>query len=242
LIFGYRFEHAVKAFEQGEYQDAVEQFQAVQQGYPQFTRAPEALYTAAEILSLFLEKDQEALLSYLLLIRDYPQSDWATKARLQAALLYKNRLRDYSQALALLQKAVDAGIEAADRVQYEIADSYFLLNNFEQARIEFESLEKSFPDSPLLAEVRFRIGMTQAFEKSYKAAAESFRRVMTSWPESRYALEAQFQLAVVLVEQERLREALELLQGLRGRYPSTQALEQRINRVEERISKKKKAI
>lgn len=241
-ISNVRFAWAEQAFERGDYQGAVQRFQALQRGYPQYSRAAEALFTSGEILGLFLDKNQDALLAYLLLIRDYPQSDWAMRARLKAALLYKNQLRDYSQALSLLQKVVDAGGDEADRVQYEIADSYFQLNNFEQARIEFESLEKSFPNSALLAEVRFRIGMTQAFEKSYRGAAESFRRVIDSWPDSRYALEAQFQLAVVLIEQERLRDALEMLQGLRGRYPNPQALEQRIERVEERISKKKKAI
>lgn len=241
-IYGYRFKRAEQSFEQGDYQAAAGQFQAVQQGFPRFSRAPEALFTAGEILNLFLNRHQEALLAYLLLVRDYPQSAWATRARLQAALIYKNRLHDYGQALTLLQKAIDVGIDGADRVQYQIADCYFLLNNFEQARIEFESLEKSFPDSPLLAEVRFRIGMTQAFEKNYPSAAASFRRVLTVWPESRFALEAKFQLAAVLIEQERLREALEQLQQLRGHYPNEQALQQRIERVEERISKKKKAI
>lgn len=241
-IYSYYFQRAEQSFEQGDYRQAVGEFQSLQRGYPHFSRAPEALFTASEILDLFLNQHQEALLDYLVLIRDYPGSRWATRARLQAALIYKNRLHDYGQALPLLQKAIETGIDRADKVQYQIADCYFLLNNFEQARIEFESLEKSYPDSPLLAEVSFRIGMSQAVEKNYTAAAESFRQVMTTWPQSRFAEEAGFQLASVLIEQEHLRQALEQLQKLRGHYPNEQALQQRIERVKERISKKKKAI
>ena len=88
-----------------------------------------------------------------------------------------------------------------------MADCYFRLNNFEQARIEFESLLKNYPDSALIAEVQYRIAMTYALEGKLPEAAAAYRLVMERWPDSPYALEASFGLATVLEEQEKLLEA-----------------------------------
>lgn len=240
-ILDYRFARAEALLDRGETAAAAAAFQRFQANHPRQRLAPEALFRAGEILHLYEQKQQEALLVYLLVIRDYPQSRWAHEARVQAADIYKNRLSDYNQAISLLQKIADSDFPGAASVQYEIADCYFRLNNFEQARIEFEGLQKAFPDSPLLPEVQFRIGMTLALERNFPAAIAALQKVVELWPGNRYAIEARFQLAALYVEQELLQKALELLVGLRGQYPEPIALEKRIERVEERIRKKRKA-
>jgi hypothetical protein len=65
---------------------------------------------------------------------------------------------------------------------------------------------------------------------------------MERWKESPYALEAGFGLATVLEEQEKLVEALNILEGLAGIYPKQDILERKTAQVRERIEKKKKAI
>lgn len=241
-IFAYRFERASRLLKQERYRDAVAAFQALQEDYPSRADAPRALYLAAETRHLYLQQEQEALLAYLLLARDYPDAPEALKAQLRAADLYKNHLREYGQALALLQKVADSNPPNPDQVQYEIADTYFRLNNFEQARIEFESLATSFPDSILLPEVQYRIGMALVFEKRLPEAASALKQVAELWPGHRYAIEARFHLAGVLEEQELLQRALGVLRELQGVYPQPEILALRTRQVEERIRKKKKAI
>jgi TolA-binding protein len=241
-IFSYRFERAGRLLETKQYQAAVAAFQSLGQGHPDLTGAPRAFYLAAESQQLYLQQPQEALLAYLSLARDYPDSPEALDAQLRAAEIYKNDLRDYNQALALLQKVADSNPPLPDQVQYEIADTYFRLNNFEQARIEFESLSANYPESPLLPEVQYRIGMALVLEKNLPAAARALKRVAETWPGHRYAIEARFHLAGVLEEQEYLQQALELLKKLQGVYPQEEILEQRMRQVEERMHKKKKAI
>jgi TolA-binding protein len=65
---------------------------------------------------------------------------------------------------------------------------------------------------------------------------------MQDWPDSSYAIEARFGLAVVLEEQEKLLEALKILEELDGIYPKQDILKKKIDQVRERIAKKKKAI
>jgi TolA-binding protein len=116
------------------------------------------------------------------------------------------------------------------------------LNNFAQARIEFESLLKNYPQSALFAEVQYRIAMTYALEGKLPEAAGVYRLVIENWVESPYALEARFGLATVLEEQEKLVEALKILEDLAESYPKQDILKRKTAQVRERIEKKKKAI
>ena len=163
-------------------------------------------------------------------------------ARRQIAVLYKYRLNDCGQAIAVYQKILDQPGQENDQLQYEVADCYFRLNNFEQARIEFDSLLKNYPDSLLIAEVQYRIAMTYALEGKLPEAAGAYRLVIEKWVGSPHALEASFGLATVLEEQEELLEALKILEELAGIYPKQDILERKTAQVRERIEKKKKAI
>lgn len=236
-----RFESGISLLAKGHYVEAVDQFQDVYRDHPDFVRAPEAFFQTAEILNHYLKNHQEALLCYLMLERDYPESPRLLEAQRQIAEIYKYRLEDYVLAIAAYQKVLDGNPDQADRIQYELADSYFRLNNFEQARIEFGSLLKNYPESSLLPEVQFRIAVTYALEGQLPEAAGAYRVVSERWPDSSYAPEAQFGLAAILEEQEELEKALEVLEGL-DNYANPDVLKQKIEKVRDRIAKKKKAV
>ncbi len=236
------YAQAEALLEQGDYAPAAKAFRRLYERHPSFSLAPQAIFQSGEILNLYLQSYQEALLAYLLVEKDYPSTELSRRAQRQVAEIYKNRLRDFPRAIVAYQKLLDSGADGGDRIQYEVADAYFRLENFEQARIEFESLQKNFPDSPLLAEVQYRIAVTWSLEGRLKEAENAFRLVSERWPESSYALEARFGLATSLEEREELREALGVLEALRGVYPNAEALEKKLAQVQERIRKKKKAI
>jgi TolA-binding protein len=236
------FQKGLALRQAGRYVEAVDLFVKLHDEYPSFVRVPQALYQTAEIEDLFLGRYSDALLTYLLLERDYPDAAEVYPARQQVAFLYKYRLNDCSQAIAVYQKVLDQPGQQKDQLQYEVADCYFRLNNFAQARIEFDSLLKNYPDSGLVAEVQYRIAMTYALEGKLPEAAGAYRLVMEKWAGSPYALEASFGLATVLEEQEELLEALKILEELAGIYPKQDILERKTEQVRERIEKKKKAI
>ncbi len=228
--------------EKGEYEEAVDLFRRIFERHPRFHLASQSIFQAGEILNLYLKQYHEALLAYLHVEKDYPESEWAAKAQMHVAEIYKYRLRDYGRAIIAYQKVIDAGNGNGDEVQYEIADAYFRLENYEQARIEFESLGKNFADSSLLAEVNYRIAIAWSLDGELLEAEKNFRRTMEEFPESPYAREAAFGLASVLEEQEKLREALKILEDLDGTYSNPEVLAKKTEQVRERIRKKKKAI
>ena len=236
------FQAGLALREAGKYAAAAELFSRLHAKHPAFEKAPQALFQAAEIQDLYLGRYADALLTYLLLERDYPSAAEVEPARRQVAVLYKYRLNDCSQAIAVYQKVLDQPDSDSPQLQYEVADCYFRLNNFEQARIEFEGLLKNYPTSELCAEVQYRIAMTYALEGKLADAAAAYRQMIQDWPESPYALEANFGLATVLEEREELLEALKILEELAGIYPKQDILERKTAQVRERIAKKKKAI
>ena len=236
------FQKGLVLRQEGQYVEAVKLFEQLHDEYPDFVRVPQALFQAAEVQDLYLGRYSDALLTYLLLERDFPDAAEVVPARKQVAILYKYRLNDCSQAIAVYQKVLDQPDLGNDQLQYEVADCYFRLNNFDQARIEFDSLQKNYPDSGLIAEVQYRIAMTYALEGKLPEAAGAYRLVVERWMESSYALEASFGLATVLEEQEELLEALKILEDLAGIYPKQDILERKTEQVRERIEKKKKAI
>ncbi len=236
------FQKGLALRQAGKYIEAVEIFDQLHDEYPDFVRVPQSLFQVGEIQDLYLGRYSDALLTYLLLERDYPEAVEVVPARKQVAVLYKYRLNDCDQAIAVYQKVLDQPGPENDQLQYEVADCYFRLNNFDQARIEFDSLHKNYPQSLLIAEVQYRVAMTYALEGKLPEAAGAYRLVMERWAESPYALEASFSLATVLEEQEELLEALKILESLAGTYPNQAILERKTAQVRERIEKKKKAI
>jgi TolA-binding protein len=236
------FQEGLALRQEGKYGEAVELFEKLHDEHPAFERLPEVLFQTAEIQDLYLNRPADALLNYLMLERDFPEAAEVIPAMQQIAVIYKYRLNDCGQAIAVYQKVLDHPVPQKDLLQYEVADCYFRLNHFDQARIELESLLNNYPESSLIAEVQYRMAVTYALEGKLAEAAGAYRLVIERWVDSPYALEASFGLATVLEEQEKLLEALKILEDLAGLYPKQDILERKTEQVRERIQKKKKAI
>ena len=237
-----RYHQGLSRVDQGSFEEAVEIFRELREDYPQRTVAPKALFQEGEVHYLFLQQFPEALVAYLLLLRDYPTSEFSGKAQRQVAEIYKYGLRDCPKSIVAFQKLLNSVITDGDQVQNEIADCYFRLQNFEQARIEFESLLKNYPDSPLQAEATYRIGVTLSLEGDLDAAEKTFLQIPEKWPDSPFVSEAKLGLAGVFEERSELQRALDLLLDLQENYPKPQVLKQRIDQIQDRIAQKKKAI
>lgn len=226
---------------QGRAEQALTAYERLFDGYARSEKAPEALFRAARICRYDLRQDQRALLYFLRLENDYPESGYLPQAQLEAAELTKYRLRDFTQAIVIYQRLLDRGPQDGDRILYEIADCYFRLNNFSQARIELDALLERYPHSPLSAEVLYRSAGAALLDGQKDVARNSFQRLIETYPKSPYALEARFSLAEMLESEERLKEALKAYRGL-SNYPKGELLKDKIVRLEQRIAKKKKAL
>ena len=235
------FEAAVKQESLGEVDAAQQLYQQLYQQYPQSDLAAEALLRSGQIWQYDRRQDQQALLSYLQLEHDFPNHPLVRKAQETAAHIIKYSLRDYSRAIGFYQRLLDQPTDEADKYLYEIADCYFRLDNYSQARIELETLLEEKPESSLLPDVLYRKGGLLLLENRLDAARADWQRLVDEFPDSNYSVQARFNLAMLLEEDDRLQQALKLYQQLED-YPRPSLLEEKIEHLKKRIAAKKKAI
>ncbi|NOY12441.1 MAG: tetratricopeptide repeat protein [Deltaproteobacteria bacterium] len=181
------------------------------------------------------------MLAYLQLEHDFPDHPLVRTAQLAAARIVKYSLRDYFRAISFYQRLREQPGGDQDQYLYEIADCYFRLDNYTQARIELDTLLEKFPQSPLLPDVLYRRGGLLLLENRLSAAREDWQRLIEQFPDSSYSLQARFNLAKMLEEDDRLLEALDLYRQLEG-YPRPALLQEKIKHLKKRIAEKKKAI
>lgn len=234
------YHRAEELLAQGSYDQAVKVLTELHREHPGHALGREALYKVAEVRSLYQQQFAEAILAFLAVEENYPNSDSGLQAQREVADIYKNKLRDYPRAVVFYKQLLARGVEDSDRMQHEIADAYFRMNDFKQALLEYQTLRSDYPDSPLQAEIRYRMGITLSLQGKGKEAESVFREVISLWPQSPFALESKFSLAAVLEERDELAAAMKVLEELKGSYPNTELLNRRLEQLRERLVNKKR--
>lgn len=235
------FDAAVKHESRGEVEAALQLYLQLSQEYPQSERAAQALLRSGNIWQYDQQQDQQALLSYLQLEHDFPDHPLVQTAQEAAAYIIKYSLRDYSRAIGFYQRLLEQPAGHHDQYLYEIADCYFRLDNYTQARIELETLLEKHPQSPLLPDLLYRKGGLLLLESRFSDARKDWQQLIEQFPDSSYSVQARFNLAKLLEEEDLLQQALELYQQLKD-FPRPALLEEKIKRLKQRIATKKKAI
>ncbi|MCD6186818.1 MAG: tetratricopeptide repeat protein [Desulfuromusa sp.] len=235
------FAKGVKLESLGQIVAAEESYRELYQQYPRAEEAAEALFKIARLSQYDHQDEQMALLNYLQLEHDYPESPLVLPAREAAAQIVKYTLRDYSRAIEFYQRLLDLNLGNPEQYYYEIADCYFRLENYPQARIELETLLENFPHSPLAASVLYRKGGILLLEGRVDEARQDWQSLIEQYPDSSYQVQARFDLAKLLEEEGSLEAALQSYQQLEGfSYPAL--LQKKIDHLEQRIKAKKGAI
>ena len=224
-----------------QFETAEALYQQLSQDYAATPQAPEALYRLARIEQYNRQNLRKALLWYLRLEKAYPDNPLVHATRRESARISKYSLGDFAQAISFYERLLLSGDENGDRYLFEIADCYFQLGNYVQARIELEILGENYPDSPLLVEALYRKGGLLVLEGRNKEAGETWTALVERYPESIYRSQAEFDLAKLLEEDGRLAEALKKYQEIDD-FPQPQLLEEKIEHLKKRIAEKKKAV
>lgn len=235
------FAAGVKLESLGQVATAKMKYQEVYQRYPHTQEAAESLFRVAKLWQFDHQDMQQALLNYLKLEHDYPNSPLVLSAREEAARIVKYTLRDYSRALEFYQRLLDLNTGTPDQYYYEIADCYFRLKNYPQARIELETLLEKYPQSALIPDVLYRKAGILLLEGRVEDARQDWGHVIERFPNSKYRIQAEFDLAKILEEEGHLKDALQHYRQLDGEVEPA-LLDEKIKHLEQRITEKKEAI
>jgi len=222
----------------GQVDAAEKTYREIYEKHPQTVEAAKALFKIAKIEQYDRQDEQRALLNYLQLERDYPESPLVLEAREAAAQIVKYTLRDYSRAIEFYYHLLEIGGGQPDHYYYEIADCYFRLKNYPQARIELELLLEKYPDSSLAAEAQYRRAGLFLLEGDGTAAKKVWQQLIETYPESRFRFLSELDLAKQLEENGMFEEALTRYQSLAAEN-KIPLLSEKITHLQQRIAKKK---
>lgn len=238
---GQLLEKAIKQESYHQLEDALGSYENIIHSYPGTQEAEIALYNTALLWQTDLKDMKKALLLYLQLERDYPESKYLFSARKEAAWIVKYSLHDYSQAIGYYQRLYEMTGQGGDQFVYEMADCYFRLENYTQARIELENLLSVYPQSSLKTVALYRIGGLYLLENNPEKTRDAWQKLIEEFPDSAYRKQAEFSLARLYEESGRLEKALEAYRNLSG-FEQSSLLETKIMSLKQRISEKNKVI
>ena len=144
--------------EEGNFEDAYQEFRLVAEKYPNGEFGAEALYKSAESLEK-LARSTEAAETFDLFSTRYPDNALAGAAMLRAGdVLFGSQ--DFDEAVTRYQWIVDAGKTPAvqEQTHYRLALAQHNQKNFAGSAATFQALLQKFPESNRRAEAHFRIG------------------------------------------------------------------------------------
>ena len=227
---------------QGDYTTGEELLRKVIAQAPESKTSIKALYKLGFALESSSRDFDGALFNYSEFIRlsKDPVSNYEVQKRI--ANLYYENFQDSKKAITAYRKLISLNPDSLemDFFQFRIAESYFRLNNFDQARQEYRLLLDKFPKSQFAARTRFEIGNAYYMEGRYDVAIEALKQVERYHPTSEYAVEAEFLTAECYDHEDKLQSALQEYNELQGRYPVPAVLAAQIEGVKKRMSKMSK--
>jgi len=156
--------------------------------------------------------------------------DAATIADLQAAVdAYQKLVADFPER------------QETRRAQLEIANAYFQLKNYEQARTESEAVINRWPQSPEALQARFQIANSYYVQTRYAEAIAVYERLIEDKPDRALAALVLFELGNCFQELEQPERALAYYYACLVDHPDPMLVQRRIKRVRERTQRARPA-
>ena len=152
--------------------------------------------------------------AYRHLIENYPEAPETFLARTHLAEMLRDRLNDVTGAIAQYKALATAypGRPGSDDFQYQVADGYFLLRDYVQARSEARALIDRFDGSARASQARFLIASCYELEGQRPEAIKAYEDLLSRDPHGELDPKARLALAKLLEQQGDGERALQLLQ------------------------------
>ncbi len=199
------------AYNEKDWNRAIDEFRQVESDHGQSYIAPESLL-AIVYSNLALERFSEAEQNLFLLGETYPT-------------FLKEPAVHYAQGIVALHKGDYSGAEKALKrvkaaeAQFYLGKTYLLSKRAFLAAAAFEQLIKDYPESDLKEEAQFFIGDSFFLAEDYTGAISKYQKFISLWPESPLRVSALFRIGSSYFQRRNYVEARAHFQSVLDRYP-----------------------
>ncbi len=234
-----RFKNAEQDFGGGRFTEAIEKYDYIANNFQLTPYAPKSWYRIAYIYGHFLENKRKAIDVYYTLISVYPKSPWTLSARRDLAEIYSAD-GDHTKAVEQYQWILDNMKDSVEgeKYRYIIAEEYFKMNDFMQARAEINELLENAHSKDIIAKAYFLRANSYYIEGDSNKAIDAYEETISAVPDPKIALKARFNLAKALEGADRLKEALDVLETLKDEYPNKEAVIASMDWIKKRMREK----
>jgi len=127
----------------------------------------------------------------------------------------------------------------AEMREYEAALNLSSAGKFKEAQAAFQAFITAHPKSPQLPSANYWLGHSLYQQKLYGPSATAFGRVAASWPKDAKAPDAMLAQANALVSAQDVKGAIQVLETLVEKYPTSPVVETARSRLKTLAPKKK---
>ncbi|HUU03220.1 MAG TPA: tetratricopeptide repeat protein [Myxococcota bacterium] len=161
-----------------------------------------SLYEVGRIEHLYLNQPQRAVARLREAVKIFPEANFAFKAQKEIAFIFYDRLRDYRTAALEFERLVNAFPDRDDiwKYQYRIAQSYFMIREFDQARAEVRLLLEKHKKGRIAAEAMLLVANSYYVQGRYREAAEAHQALLNIRPSEQIEARSLFEMGMCYQE------------------------------------------
>lgn len=232
------FNRGVKYQSNGEFKEALLEFDKVMKREPSNTIALRAARESVKILLYDTKNYEKAIdaLKFLILYSNNPDERW--KSQSQVAQIYFDNLAWYDKALLEYSKLLTGDLPKDEslKVRLAIARTYYYLGQFAQSSSEASSIlvEQDVSDDQAFDVYLLQANINQSLKK-YTEAAKALEQLMVRFPERAKKENIGINLALCYEELGVYKEALRVLESLKDYYKPKEYIDLRIKKLKDRL-------
>jgi len=199
-----------------------------------------SLMNMASVHYFYLKENENALRILDSLIQKTTHITRIIKALRMRASIFHYSVKDFEKALLAYQRVLDFDLTRREKseVFFEIAQCYFLMGQYEQARVEFSKSSELTENLFLKERVSYEIATSFFLESLYVQAEMAYKKHQKNFLKGKYDLQVAFNLAKSLESQEKLTEAIIVYKEILKDNPQQQIAKLKLKKVEERYKTK----
>ena len=239
--FGSYLKRAEEAFQDKNFNRAIELNLKALRLYPKHERTPEVLLSIGDIYNFSLNNQEKAGKAYEMLTQQFPKTIFARKAFQNSAEMYE-KSQQYQNALLAYQGILDHFPygEDIDMTRFKVALMALKLKKFEPARRSLMQIIEKNPQTPIADQVLYQLGTAFFMEGAIRESIQVLEVAAEKYPDSPLNTEMKFTLANGYEEMGVLDKALKVYREIRLTYPNPKVVEKKIEKITEQASQEKK--
>lgn len=213
-----QFWKAEAAYQEGRYEEALDDYDAVTRSSS--PKKPDAWYGAG--YSLYkIGRYKDAASRFERLLAEFSSSRFGFDARVRLADCYYF-LKDYKGAEGAYRTVLRQFADRSDRdyAMYQLGQTYFRLNNYEDALRQFQGVV-GMKDSPLADDAQYAIGWLWFQGKNYDEAINEFRNLIQKFPQSELVPRAHYSIGDALYNQQQYSPAEQSYREVLRKFPQS---------------------